>query len=164
MQDRVVRGFRGSGVPRFWFGRRGLGVTLVVVLAVSSVRASTGQTAAAPGAQTTRDKVYSKEQAARGGKLYVATCRSCHDPGHLAEGKKPGPELTGDKFLTKWSGHKLGELHTNILTTMPNDGSAFLDDDQTADILAYLLQANGFPDGASALKSNTTGKDVLIVK
>jgi mono/diheme cytochrome c family protein len=114
--------------------------------------------------RTTRDKVYSKDQADRGGKAYVALCRSCHDPAYFMDGKKPGPELAGEKFLTKWSGHSLGELHTEILTTMPNDGSAFLDDDQTTDILAYMLQVNGFPDGPAPLKSNTADKDVVIVK
>jgi mono/diheme cytochrome c family protein len=133
------------------------------LLAATALRANTEQ-AASSAPKTTRDKVYSKEQADRGGKLYVSLCRSCHDPAYLAQGKKAGPELTGEKFLTKWSGHTLGELHTSILTTMPNDGSAFLDDDQTSDLLAYLLQANGFPEGAAALKSNTTGKDVQIVK
>jgi len=162
MEDRAVPGFRGSGVPRFWFGRRSFGAALVLLLAATALRANTDQAGAQP--KTTRDKVYSKEQADRGGKLYVTTCRSCHDPAYLAQGKKAGPELTGDKFLTKWSGHTLGELHTSILTTMPNDGSAFLDDDQTSDLLAYLLRANGFPEGTAALKSNTTGKDVQIVK
>ena len=40
---------------------------------------------------------------------------------------------------------------TQTETTMPNDGSAFLDDDQTADITAYMLQANGLPAGDAAL-------------
>ena len=136
----------------------------VVVLAGAIVMRAGGAPVALQAQKTTRDKVYSKEQADRGGKLYVALCQFCHDPGHLDPAKKAGPELAGEKFITKWSGHTLGELHTNILTTMPNDGSAFLDDDQTADILAYMLQANGFPEGPAAMKSNTTAKDVLIVK
>ena len=47
---------------------------------------------------------------------------------------------------------------------MPNDGSAFLVDDQTSDILAYMLQVNGFPAGDTPLNSKTTAKDVQIVK
>jgi mono/diheme cytochrome c family protein len=148
----------------FLRGRLALGVVLLMLPAMIAVRAGASGTAGQAAKRTTRDKIYSKEQAARGGRMYVALCQSCHDPAHLADGKKTGPGLTGEKFITKWSGHTLGELHTTILTTMPNDGSAFLDDDQTSDLLAYLLQLNGFPEGTAAMKSNTTSKGVLIVK
>jgi mono/diheme cytochrome c family protein len=139
--------------------RRAIGATLVVLAAATGLRAGPRQ---AP-AKTTRDGVYTKDQAARGGKLYGSLCRDCHEPGAvLPPGTKPGPPLTGDPFLTKWKGRTLGELMTQIETTMPNDGSAFLDDAQTADITAYMLQANGFPDGQAALAMGGASSGIVI--
>jgi mono/diheme cytochrome c family protein len=114
--------------------------------------------------KTTQDKVYAKEQAARGEKQYATVCATCHDPAKVAAGKKPAPELVGDKFLSTWDGRTLGELSDQILTTMPNDGSVVLTEDQTADLVAYILQANKFPDGPGALKYGQTSKDIVIKK
>ena len=47
---------------------------------------------------------------------------------------------------------------------MPNDGSVVLTEDQTADLVAYILQANEFPDGTAALKYGASSKDVVIAK
>ncbi len=114
--------------------------------------------------KTTQDKVYTKAQAARGEKQYSTACASCHDPAKVPAGKKPGPELIGDAFLTKWDGRTLGELLDQILTTMPNDGSAVLTEDQTADLVVYMLQANKFPDGTVDLKYGVASKDIVIKK
>ena len=111
-------------------------------------------------AKSTRDGVYTKEQAARGATQYAKVCASCHDPAKVPAGKKAAPQLIGDKFLDKWRDRTLGELLTLIETTMPDDGSAVLNSAETADVVASILQANGFPAGASALASKD--KDVVI--
>lgn len=136
-----------------------MGAALALLVSAAAMRAA--QTASA----TTRDKVYSKAQAARGEKQYVSLCQSCHEPGATPPpGQKAGPVLVGDGFLTKWKDKTLGELMTQVETTMPNDGSAFLDDAQTADIVAYMLQANGFPDGPSLLTMGPASSAIVIVK
>jgi mono/diheme cytochrome c family protein len=114
--------------------------------------------------KTTQDKVYSKAQAARGEKQYATVCASCHDPAKVAAGKKPAPELVGDKFLSTWDGRTLGDLLDQILTTMPDDASVVLTEDQTADLVAYILQANKFPDGTADLKYGASSKDIVIKK
>ena len=110
--------------------------------------------------RSTKDGVYARDQATRGGKQYAQVCASCHDPARIPEGKKAGPPLVGDKFLDKWRDRTLGELLTTIETTMPNDGSAVLTSEETADVVAYVLQANGFPAGSKALSGKD--KDVVI--
>ena len=132
-------------------------VTATALIAVTTVRASFLQ-------KTTQDKVYTKAQATRGEKQYSTVCASCHDPAKVPAGKKPGPELVGDAFLTKWDGRTLGELQDQILTTMPNDGSVVLTEDQTADLVAYILQANKQPDGTADLKYGAASKDIVIKK
>ena len=108
--------------------------------------------------------LFRSDQAARGAKQYATVCATCHDPAKVPPGKKGGPPLIGEVFLTKWDGRVLGELLTNIQTTMPNDGSAVLSEDETADLVAYILQANGFPDGSAALTYGGASKDIVIKK
>ena len=114
--------------------------------------------------KTTKDKLYTKEQATRGAKLYVEHCERCHTPEKVPEGKKPGPPVVGAKFLETWVDRPLGELYATILNTMPSDGSAVLTAEQTLDSVAYLLQANGFPDGPAPLKNDDAMKTAIIVK
>jgi len=118
-----------------------------------------------PGAQqTTRDKVYAKAQATRGAELYAKHCERCHDPAKVPEGKKPGPPTVGPKFMEVWLDRTLGELFGSILNTMPSDGSMVLTTDQTIDLVAHLLQLNGFPEGQTPLKNDDAMKAITIVK
>lgn len=114
--------------------------------------------------KTTKDKLYSKEQADRGAELYVKYCEHCHTPDKVPPGKKPGAPIFGDKFFENWADRPLGELFSTILNTMPSDGATTLNVDQTLDLTAHLLKANGFPDGPNALKNDDTMKMALIVK
>jgi mono/diheme cytochrome c family protein len=114
--------------------------------------------------KTSRDKIYSKEQATRGEVLYTKRCVACHDPAvTLPPGKERGPELVGEAFITAWENRKLEELLTTTLLTMPNDASYQLSEQETADVIAHLLKANGYPEGPADLKYGA-GKDILIVK
>jgi cytochrome c len=114
--------------------------------------------------KTVRDKVYTKEQAARGAELYDAQCAKCHDPDKLPEGKKPPPPIVGAKFKDTWQDKTLGELYTLVLTTMPSDGSMVLTSDQTLDLLAHLLKLNEYPEGTAPLKNDEAMKAIVIVK
>ena len=139
--------------------------TLIVIstLAIVSGIAAAPAAPADQAARTSRGKVYSKEQAARGATQYAKLCAACHDPAKLVPGKEKGPELVGEKFLAEWEGRPLGALMESILLTMPNDGSAELTEPQTADIVAHMLKANGYPEGTTALRY-AAGKDIVIVK
>ena len=113
--------------------------------------------------KTSRDKVYSKAQADRGAQTFAKVCAACHDPAKLDPKKEKGPELVGEKFIAQWSGKSLSEIMEITLLTMPNDGSAVLSEDETADVIAYILQANGHPEGTADLKY-AAGKDIVIAK
>ena len=114
--------------------------------------------------KTTKDKLYSKEQATRGSELYVKYCEKCHTPEKVPEGKKPGPPISGPKFLETWADRTVGELFATIRDTMPSDGSVTLTQDQVLDAVAHILQANGFPDGPAPLKNDDAMKAAVIVK
>jgi mono/diheme cytochrome c family protein len=125
------------------------------------IAASTVQTGAA---KTTKDKIYSTAQATRGEAIYTRLCQQCHDPDKLAPGRKAGPVVKGDAFLTKWDGKNLDELLDEIQMNMPNDGSAALDEKETADVTAYILKSNGAPDGPADLIKGAGSKGVTIAK
>jgi len=142
----------------------GAALALFLVAFVTVVVSAGGKDVQTP-AKTTKDKVYSKEQAARGATMFNKTCAPCHDPSKKTADKTPGPPLVGPSsmFVENWKDHALGEIFTTILTTMPNDGSVVLTENDTVDLVAHLLQANGYPEGPDALKYDAAAKEIKIV-
>jgi cytochrome c5 len=146
----------GIGWPRVMIGAS--------ILSVTSFTLFTSLSASVPSQKTVKDKVYTKEQAARGAELYGLHCDKCHDPDKLPEGKKPPPPIVGAKFKDNWQDKTLGELYTLVLTTMPSDGAVVLTSDQTLDLLAHLLKLNEYPEGTTPLKNDDAMKSIVIVK
>jgi mono/diheme cytochrome c family protein len=124
------------------------------VWAVAIALASTaGPRAAAQ--KTTNDGVYSKAQADSAKASFNKICADCH-AFTVAAKKRPADLPLGDEpFLNKWNGRALDELVTLIVMTMPNDGSAVVTDAEAIDMVAYILQQNGFPAGAAPLTKGT---------
>ena len=112
--------------------------------------------AAAMLAQTTRsvwDGVYTGEQAKRGMAVYGKECASCH--GSDLTGGESAPPLTGAGFLSNWTGQTVGDLFERTRQSMPQNDPGKLSRAQNADVLAYLLSANGFPEGKAELDKQT---------
>jgi len=123
-------------------GVRRLGVALLVAAFGGSFPSEAGQL------RPVTAGVYSAPQAARGAQLYVAQCGSCH--GRALDGAV-GPPLIGDGFLANWSARPLAELVDKIQKTMPFEQPGSLSRQQSADLLAYVLQAGKFPAGPAEL-------------
>jgi len=107
-------------------------------------------------AQTSRsvwDGVYTSEQAKRGETLYANDCASCH--GTALNGGESAPPLTGGEFFSNWDGLTLGDLFERIRTTMPADHPGKLTREQDADVLAFILSVNRFPEGKAELDHRT---------
>jgi cytochrome c5 len=142
-----------------------IGAAALLFVSILGWRAAAGASAAPQAPQkTTRDKVYTSGQATRGADLYGKTCDRCHDPAKAIPGKKPAPVLIGAKFIETWGGRGLDELFTAIYTTMPSDGSVVLTDDETIDLIAHLLKANGLPEGPKPLPKGDALKGIAIAK
>lgn len=92
--------------------------------------------------------VYTAVQAGRGQIIYKDRCASCH--GDALQGRI-GPPLAGDDFTGNWNKQPLSELFNKIAKTMPQDAPGKLTSQQTADILAYMLQTGKFPAGRAEL-------------
>jgi mono/diheme cytochrome c family protein len=95
------------------------------------------------------DGVYTDAQAARGELAFGAHCANCH--GANLGGTGEAPALAGPQFLSDFDGLSVGDLFDRIRTTMPQDNPGSLSRDQLADILAFLLKANGLPSGSKEL-------------
>jgi mono/diheme cytochrome c family protein len=105
--------------------------------------------------------LFTSAQADRGRLLYDEHCMTCH--GARLEGNPAAP-LAGPVFLGRWADgqHTLDDLFYIIRSQMPYNEPGKLTKQQYADILAYLLQANGYaagvaelPPGGAALKTIT---------
>jgi mono/diheme cytochrome c family protein len=85
--------------------------------------------------------VYTAAQADRGQTLYRSKCASCHAPNRF----------TDDLFYSSFAGKPLWEMFDVISDSMPEDNPGSMKKEEYADVIAYLLKLNKFPDGATEL-------------
>jgi quinoprotein glucose dehydrogenase len=74
------------------------------------------------------------------------------------------PALAGEEFRATWDAKKLRALYSRIISTMPSDNPGTLPERTVIDVVAYLLEANGFPSGPSALERPDDLNDIDFVK
>jgi mono/diheme cytochrome c family protein len=131
------------------------------MLAAASVTGLLSVAALPAAAGSVWDGVFASAQVPRGEKIYNEKCAPCHLPD--LSGREPAPELAGDKFMSKWNGHTLEELYVRISTTMPQGQGGSLTPDEYRDVVALLLDANGFPSGKAEISKDATAlKGVTI--
>ena len=75
-----------------------------------------------------------------------------------------GPELWGDPFLAQWENKYVGAFFSRIQTTMPEDAPGSLSENEVLDVVAYVLQTNGFPAGDRAIESPTSLATMKFVR
>jgi cytochrome c5 len=129
----------------------------VIILIVCAIAVGLGlRTLSAQEAdKTVAQGVYTEAQAARGAQVMQNYgCRNCHGA-QLEGGPEEEPPLWGEQFVTAWAGRKLDELAEKI-TTMPAnaDPGYQVKPEAAPDVVAYLLQANGYPAGAAELPAD----------
>lgn len=133
---------------------RGAGSTgLLLLLFLGCVLSR--QMALAQAASSTRDGVYTAEQADQGKVIYEKQCASCHQD--TLEGKGKNAPLIGDAFLSKWKDQTMADLFMKTNTTMPAASPGSLTPDETARVLAYILQMNKFEPGKKELPTDPDG-------
>jgi mono/diheme cytochrome c family protein len=119
---------------------------------------------ATPFGPSVWDGVFSTAQADRGRNLFSEHCASCHG-GRLEGGE--GPSLVGDKFWSDWKESTVGALLSYVSKNMPFDGdggtpAGSLPANTYSDIVAHILNSNGFPSGTTDL-SATTAVGIQII-
>ena len=88
--------------------------------------------------------LYTEAQAARGKNEFAGTCAECHY----------ASEFRGSKFQFTWGRRTVGDLYTDIVGNMPEDDPGSLSDQAYVDVVAYILQLNGFPAGSAELPAD----------
>lgn len=104
--------------------------------------------AAAQEKKSVKDGVYTAVQADRGQTLYRSKCASCHAPNRF----------TDDFFYQSFAGKPMWEMFDVISDSMPEDDPGSMEKEEYADVIAYLLRLNRFPEGGTELP---TDKDAL---
>jgi mono/diheme cytochrome c family protein len=88
--------------------------------------------------------IYGEAQAERGRSAFRDVCAECHY----------SSEFRDQKFQFKWRRRTVGDLYRDIVRNMPDDDPGSLPDQDYADIVAYILQLNGFPPGGGELPAD----------
>jgi mono/diheme cytochrome c family protein len=113
------------------------------------------------GSPTIWSGVYTEAQAYRGEKVADTTCIGCHGP--KLDGGDSGPRLVGDEFLAGWSSQSVGELFSWMQEAMPAEAPGTLSKDETAAVLAYILQLNKIPAGKLDLPTDRAALDRIRI-
>jgi alcohol dehydrogenase (cytochrome c) len=97
---------------------------------------------------------FSADQAAKGRALYAKHCASCH--GAKLQGEQVSPPLVGSRFDLSWRGKSAAVLgfHLRRMPPEPVDAPGGLGDETYSNILAFLLEANGFVAGEGVLPAD----------
>ncbi len=104
-------------------------------------------------AQAEAQRLFTSAQASRGEAVYRAQCADCHgrdlDDGDIAP-------LAGPAFIQSWTrpGRTLGDLYYITRSTMPRTAAGSLSEREYVDVLAYILERNGYPAGEVPLAAD----------
>jgi mono/diheme cytochrome c family protein len=102
--------------------------------------------------RTTRDGVYTAEQADRGKEVYQARCAECH-----------ALDWYKSEAVRAWDGAPAFNLYDLIRTKMPPTNPGSLRPREYVDILAYVFALNDQPTGSEELPSQPDAlKDIRI--
>ena len=112
----------------------------------------------APSPPSIWDGVFSEAQVRRGKQAYQASCAACHGDNLVAVDPE-SPSLTGPRFKVAWVGKTIAEPFEVTRKTMPPTSPGSLDNQTNVDILAFVLEFNGYPTGPQEL-----GVDLAVLK
>ena len=125
-------------------------LSLAVLAAVAAACSSSGAMsspapmASASAAGSDVVALYTADQARSGEAAYDRTCLECHTKVEFKE--RP--------FLFAWEGSSVAQIYTYIAENMPDDGPASLDESEYLEIMAYILEMNGYPAGSDELTAD----------
>jgi mono/diheme cytochrome c family protein len=98
--------------------------------------------------------VYTAVQADRGQSLYRSKCASCHAPNRF----------TDDFFYQSFAGKPLWEMFDVISDSMPEDNPGSMKKEEYADVIAYLLKLNKFPEGGTELPIDKDALSLIMME
>lgn len=125
----------------------------VALFTVTLAAAVSGLPSQGPaGKVTTKERVYSTPQAARGEQTYMSSCVSCHPPA----------TYKGAVFMN-WQGRTMGELLDFLMEKMPKNDPGSLSAKEYAQVMAFLLKINGMPAGRVELPTDVGALNKITI-
>ncbi|MBF0678257.1 MAG: cytochrome c [Devosia sp.] len=107
---------------------------------------------------------FTSDQVDRGKTQFQKDCVECHGE-DLRGGLLGGPPLRGVNFLSKFGdGAPAGVLYDVMSGTMPPDAPGRYSPGAYADMMAYILQRNGFPSSGQALPTDSDALYNMIIE
>ncbi len=105
--------------------------------------------------------IYTSAQAKSGYVKFIGNCAMCH--GVNLQGKA-GPALKGPNWANEKANYTVGEVFTVVSQQMPATDPGSLAQADYVDLMAFLLQQNGYPAGNKALEfSAAASSDVKLL-
>lgn len=106
---------------------------------------------------------FTEQQAAQGRAAYQQNCMDCHGSS-LDNGEFGGAPLRGAYFRNKWGNGSVANLYAYTKAKMPPDRPGTFSDKVYADLVAFLLQANGYEAGGRELPAEPTAQKGMTLK
>ena len=122
-----------------------------VLIAAAAI--ALGTAAASSQNRSTKDGVYTLEQAKRGAEVISRTCSRCHQT-----------EFFKGQAVEAWVGNTVAGLYESIARTMPEDRPGSLKPQEYADILAYMFELNQYPPGKDELSGDTEALANIVIE
>jgi mono/diheme cytochrome c family protein len=142
---RLERQRRPCPAGRLTAARAGVVIALLCTPVVAAAASATASGRALP-------KLFTSSEAAHGRIVFEQQCAACH--GEDLRGKI-GPALIGPG-LGSVADHTTVSIMFNVIAfEMPAGDPASLTQQNYADVMAYILQRNGYPAGAHPLSYTT---------
>jgi mono/diheme cytochrome c family protein len=106
---------------------------------------------------------FTAEQVAQGKSAYEHNCKDCHGL-ELDNGEFGGAPLRGSYFRKRWGSGSVANLYAYTKSKMPPDRPGMLSDKVYADMVAYILQFNGYKSGDKELPADPKAQQSMSLK
>lgn len=106
---------------------------------------------------------FTELQVAQGKSAYEHNCKDCHGS-TLDNGEFGGAPLRGSYFRNRWGSGSLANLYAYTKNKMPPDRPGVLSDKVYTELVAYILQANGYEPGGKELPADPTAQQSMSLK
>jgi mono/diheme cytochrome c family protein len=103
--------------------------------------------------------MFSPDQVASGQSIYMRDCASCHSD-NLSGGK--GPALAGEDFAARWGGKTGRSLYSKIISTMPPQNPGSLSEEQTLQIMGYILSHSALEPADARATSAASLSNIIL--
>jgi cytochrome c5 len=116
-----------------------------------------------PAAATANPVTFTSEQANRGQAAYRRACQDCHGY-DLNNGEFGGAPLNGQYFARHWGNGSVAALYGYLAAKMPPDRPGKLNPSTYADLVAFLLNRNGYAPGQAELPPDQDAQQRMTLK